>query len=292
MSQEIGYARVSKTEQHLALQLDALKKRGVVRVFTDKQTGVRFDRKAFLAVIEYLNEGDTLVVWKLDRLGRSLQQLIETLERLKQRNIHLVSLTEDVNTSTPTGMLFFQLIAMLAEFEHNSLSERTKAGLEAARASGRTGGRPKLKTDAIKKAITKQLHASNSTNRVSGHSHLCMSRMELEVIFTLRRNHSSIRKGKRESKPWSITEVASQTKQVVSARGFNPLQASVEDMAQLPAPDAPWHQSSGIGLPAKMRGPTHAGLSRQSSRQWHGMARDVPNCARLAARTMPHQKLR
>jgi DNA invertase Pin-like site-specific DNA recombinase len=79
MSQEIGYARVSKTEQHLALQIDALKKRGVVRVFTDKQTGVRFDRKAFLAAMEYLNEGDTLVVWKLDRLGRSLKQLIKTL---------------------------------------------------------------------------------------------------------------------------------------------------------------------------------------------------------------------
>jgi len=133
MPQEIGYARVSKTEQHLALQLDALKNRGVVRVFTDKQTGIRFDRKAFLAAIAYLNEGDTLVVWKLDRLGRSLQQLIETLEKLKKRNINLVSLTEEVNTSTPTGMLFFQLIAMLAEFEHNSISERTKAGLEAAR---------------------------------------------------------------------------------------------------------------------------------------------------------------
>jgi len=150
MSQEIGYMRVSKTEQHLALQIDALKKRGVARVFTDKQTGVRFDRKAFLAAREYLNEGDTLVVWKLDRLGRSLKQLIETLERLKQRHIHLVSLTEEVNTSTPTGMLFFQLIAMLAEFEHNLISERTKAGLEAARARGRKGGRPKLKADATR----------------------------------------------------------------------------------------------------------------------------------------------
>ena len=150
-------------QPHLALQLDALKKRGVARVFTDKQTGVRFDRKEFLAAMEYLNEGDTLVVWKLDRLGRSLQQLIETLERLKKRSIHLVSLTEEVNTSTPTGMLFFQLIAMLAEFEHNLISERTKAGLEAARARGRTGGRPKLKADAIKIAIAKQLHASNNT---------------------------------------------------------------------------------------------------------------------------------
>ena len=110
MPQEIGYARVSKTEQHLALQVDALKKRGVVRVFTDKQTGIRFDRKAFLAAIAYLNEGDTLVVWKLDRLGRSLQKLIETLEKLKKRNIHLLPLTEDVYTSTPTGMLFFQFL--------------------------------------------------------------------------------------------------------------------------------------------------------------------------------------
>jgi DNA invertase Pin-like site-specific DNA recombinase len=82
---------------------------------------------------------------------------------MKKRNIHLVSLTEEVNTSTPTGMLFFQLIAMLAEFEHNLISERTKAGLEAARARGRTGGRPKLKADAIKIAIAKQLHASNNT---------------------------------------------------------------------------------------------------------------------------------
>src|SRR6266487_6370608 len=164
MSQEIGYARVSKTEQHLALQLDALKKRGVVRVFTDKQTGVRFDRKAFPAAIEYLNEGDTLVVWKLDRLGRSLQQFIETLEKLNKRKINVVSLTEDVNLSTPTGMLFFQRISILAEFEHNSISERTKASLEAARARGRTGGRPKLQTDAIKIAITKQLHDSDTSS--------------------------------------------------------------------------------------------------------------------------------
>jgi DNA invertase Pin-like site-specific DNA recombinase len=100
MSQEFGYARVSKIEQHLALQVDALKKRGVMRIFIDKQTGVRFDRKAFLAAIAYLNEGDTLVVWKLDRLGRSLQQLIETFQNLKKQNINLVSLTEDVNNST------------------------------------------------------------------------------------------------------------------------------------------------------------------------------------------------
>jgi DNA invertase Pin-like site-specific DNA recombinase len=105
-----------------------------------------------------------LVVLKLDRLGRSLRKPIKTLENLKKRNIDLVSLTEDVNTSTPTGMLFFQLIAMLAEFEHNSIYERTKAGLGAARARGRNSERPKLQTDAIKIAITKQLHASHTSS--------------------------------------------------------------------------------------------------------------------------------
>jgi DNA invertase Pin-like site-specific DNA recombinase len=93
-----------------------------------------------------------------------LQQFIETLEKLKKRNINLVSLTEDINTSTSTGMLFFQLIAMLAEFEHNMISERTNVGLEAARARGRRSGRPKLKTDSIKIAITKQLHDSNTSS--------------------------------------------------------------------------------------------------------------------------------
>ena len=159
---EIGYARVSKTEQHLGLQLDALKKRGVIRIFTDKQTGTRFDRAQLLAALEYVNPGDTLVVWKLDRLGRSLKQLIETVENLQRRNVHLVSLTEDINTTTATGKLFFQFIAMLAEFERNLISERTKAGLEAARARGRVGGRPRVKSTDTKVQIAKQLHTSNT----------------------------------------------------------------------------------------------------------------------------------
>jgi DNA invertase Pin-like site-specific DNA recombinase len=159
---EIGYARVSKTEQHLALQLDALKKRGVIRIFTDKQTGTRFDRKEFLAALDYLNAEDTLIVWKLDRLGRSLKQLIETVESLQKRKINLVSLTEHIDTTTATGKLFFQFIAMLAEFERNLISERTKAGLEAARSRGRVGGRPKVKATDTKVVIAKQLHANNT----------------------------------------------------------------------------------------------------------------------------------
>lgn len=159
---EIGYARVSKTEQHLELQLDALKKRGVIRIFTDKQTGTRFDRKEFLAALDYLNKGDTLVVWKLDRLGRSLKQLIETIENLQERKINLVSLTEHIDTTTATGKLFFQFIAMLAEFERNLISERMKAGLEAARARGRVGGRPKVRATDTKVIIAKQLYANNT----------------------------------------------------------------------------------------------------------------------------------
>ncbi|MFL5706189.1 MAG: recombinase family protein [Ktedonobacteraceae bacterium] len=134
---KIGYARVSKIEQDLALQLDALKKHGCIRIFTDKQTGTRFDRAEFVKALDYLNPGDTLVVWKLDRLGRSLKQLIETVENLQKRQINVVSLTEHIDTTTTTGRLFLQFIAMLAEFERNLISERTKAGLDAARARGR-----------------------------------------------------------------------------------------------------------------------------------------------------------
>jgi DNA invertase Pin-like site-specific DNA recombinase len=158
----IGYARVSKEEQNLSLQLDALKKYGVIRVFTDKQTGTRFDRKEFLAALAYLNDGDTLVVWKLDRLGRSLKELIETVENLQKRSIALVSLTEHIDTTTATGKLFLQFMAMLAEFERNLISERTKAGLAAARARGRVGGRKPIQTTDTKVVIAKQLHANNT----------------------------------------------------------------------------------------------------------------------------------
>jgi DNA invertase Pin-like site-specific DNA recombinase len=162
MAALIGYARVSKTEQHLRLQLDALRKYGCIRLFTDKQTGTRFDRKELLAALEYLNEGDTLVVWKLDRLGRSLKQLIETVEKLKTRKINLVSLTEHLDTTTATGMLFFQFVAMLAEFERNLISERTKAGLDAARARRRKGGRPKVLQKSKKVQLAQQLFADKS----------------------------------------------------------------------------------------------------------------------------------
>jgi DNA invertase Pin-like site-specific DNA recombinase len=127
-------------------------------------TGVRFDRKELLAALAYLNEGDTLVVWKLDRLGRSLKQLIETVEKLKASKINLVSLTEHLDTTTATGMLFFQFVAMLAEFERNLISERTRAGLEAARARGRKGGRPSVLATSKKVKLAQQLYADKSNS--------------------------------------------------------------------------------------------------------------------------------
>ncbi len=158
----IGYARVSKDEQNLDLQLDALKKAGCVRVFTDKLTGIRFDRKALRQALDYLNEGDSLVVWKLDRLGRSMVDLVNTIMGLSKRNTHFVSLTEHIDTTTAVGKMFLQFLAMLAEFERNLISERTKAGLEAARARGRKGGRRPLSLTSGKPALALKLYDEKS----------------------------------------------------------------------------------------------------------------------------------
>jgi DNA invertase Pin-like site-specific DNA recombinase len=139
----IGYARVSTDDQDLSLQLDALAKAGVAprRIFQEKASGAADERPAFLAAFRALRRGDTLVVWKLDRLGRRLSRLISTIERLKEKGVHLRVLTEAIDTTTPTGILMFHIIGAFAEFERNMGIERTKAGLAAARARGRVGGR-------------------------------------------------------------------------------------------------------------------------------------------------------
>lgn len=144
----IGYVRVSKQEQHEALQLDALKEAGCEKWFQDKMTGSKAERKGLDEALAYLRPGDTLVVWKLDRAGRSLTHLIELLKRLQERGIEFISLTEQIDTTTPGGKLIFHLMGALAEFERDLIRERTNAGLVAARARGRVGGRPrKLKTN-------------------------------------------------------------------------------------------------------------------------------------------------
>ena len=138
----VGYARVSTQDQNLSLQLDALQAAGCDKVYTEKASGAQRDRPQLQAALEYMRSQDTLVIWKLDRLARSLKQLIETVEELGVRGIGLRSLTESLDTTTSGGKLVFHLFAALAEFERSVIRERTRSGLQAARRRGRLGGRP------------------------------------------------------------------------------------------------------------------------------------------------------
>lgn len=138
----VGYARVSTQDQTPVLQLDALAEAGCERIFTERASGAQRERPKLAEAIDYMRPGDTLVIWKLDRLARSLRQLIETVEALSARNIGLRSLTEAIDTTTAGGRLVFHVFGALAEFERGVIRERTRAGLDAARARGRVGGRP------------------------------------------------------------------------------------------------------------------------------------------------------
>jgi DNA invertase Pin-like site-specific DNA recombinase len=141
---KIGYARISTSDQNLNLQEDALKNAGCDKVFTDRLSGSTKERPGLIQVLEFLRPGDTLVIWRLDRLARSLKDLISLVASLKDREIHLISLNESIDTNSLNGRLIFHIFAALAEFESGLIKERTKAGLTAARARGRNGGRPKL----------------------------------------------------------------------------------------------------------------------------------------------------
>ena len=140
-SHNIGYARISTQDQTLALQQDALTKVPCDRIFTDTASGAKTDRAGLTEALSHLRKGDTLVVWKLDRLGRSLKQLIEVALDLEKRGIGLKSLQEQIDTTTPGGKLVFHVFGALAEFERDLVRERTQAGLSAARTRGRVGGR-------------------------------------------------------------------------------------------------------------------------------------------------------
>jgi DNA invertase Pin-like site-specific DNA recombinase len=139
----IGYARVSTQEQNLDLQKDALKRAGCKKIIEDVASGKTENRPGLDHVRELLREGDILVVWRLDRLGRSLKHLIELMTELEQKKIGFQSLQESIDTTSPGGKLIFHMFGALAEFERNLVRDRTKAGLDAARARGRKGGRPK-----------------------------------------------------------------------------------------------------------------------------------------------------
>lgn len=138
----VGYARVSSTDQNLDLQRDALLAAGCSRVFEDKASGAKTERAGLVAALDYVRAGDTLAVWRLDRLGRSLPHLISTVSDLEDRGVGFRSLQEAIDTTTSGGRLVFQIFGALAEFERNIIRERTQAGLAAARARGRNGGRP------------------------------------------------------------------------------------------------------------------------------------------------------
>src|SRR5215212_6518372 len=162
----IGYARVSTTEQNLDLQLDALRKAGCddAHIYTDKITGTKQERPGLTEALSHLRPGDTLVVWRLDRLARSLTNLIETVNHLASQQIAFRSVTEAIDTSSATGQLIFHIFGALSEFERNLIKERTIAGLAAARARGKSGGRPKRNPKASKVTLAKKLDVERTSS--------------------------------------------------------------------------------------------------------------------------------
>jgi DNA invertase Pin-like site-specific DNA recombinase len=153
----IGYARISTTDQNLSLQVEALKKAGCTKIFEDTASGSRSERPGLSKVLEVLREDDTLVVWKLDRLGRSVKNLIEFVSALEKDKVNFRSLTDSIDTSTASGRFFFHVMASLAQMERELIIERTRAGLDTARQLGRVGGRKRSMTDSKLESARKLL---------------------------------------------------------------------------------------------------------------------------------------
>jgi len=166
----VGYARVSTIDQDPALQLDALAVAGCGTVFEDRASGAKADRAGLLAVLDHVRDGDVLIVWKLDRLGRSLPHLIETVTRLEKRGVGFRSITEAIDTTTPGGRLVFHLFGALGQFERDLIQERTRAGLAAAAVRGHKGGRkPVVTDDKLRRAremVTKGLTVREAATRL------------------------------------------------------------------------------------------------------------------------------
>jgi DNA invertase Pin-like site-specific DNA recombinase len=174
----LGYARVSTDGQDPSLQLDALEAAGCDRVFTDTGSGALVDRPELGRVLDHLRAGDTLVVWRLDRLGRSIRHLVETVNGLAEREVGFQSLRESIDTTTPGGRLVFHIFAALAEFERDLIRERTQAGLAAARARGRQGGRKTVMTPE-KLAVARSMYDSGDHTVAAIASALGVSRASI-----------------------------------------------------------------------------------------------------------------
>ncbi len=153
----IGYARVSTTDQDLSLQTDALKKAGCEKIFKEKISGAKTDRPALTKALDFAREDDCIVVWRLDRLGRNLRDLLATIDRLSERQVGFQSLTESIDTTSSGGRLVFSIFGAIAAFEKELNRERTMAGLRAAKARGRTGGRPRSLSEKDIKVATAML---------------------------------------------------------------------------------------------------------------------------------------
>lgn len=149
----IGYARVSTSDQNLDMQLDALKKYGCERIYQEKRTGTKIDRPELANLMMILRPGDKVVIYKLDRISRSTKHLIELSEFFDKKGVEFVSIQDNIDTATPMGRFFFRTMASIAELERDIISERTKSGLESARARGRKGGRPKVPVKKIELAL-------------------------------------------------------------------------------------------------------------------------------------------
>lgn len=165
----IGYARVSTWDQTTQMQMDALRSAGCLRIFEETASGTKADRPELAAALDYARPGDTLVVWRLDRLGRSLRHLIDTVTTMEERSVGFRSLHENVDTTTSTGKLVFHIFAALAEFECDLIVDRTKAGLVAARERGsKPGRRPSLSSDQV--VIVRQMHSQgkHTVSQIAG----------------------------------------------------------------------------------------------------------------------------
>ncbi|HMS44224.1 MAG TPA: recombinase family protein [Alphaproteobacteria bacterium] len=165
---KVGYARVSTKDQNTDLQIDALKEAGCEKIFEEKASGAQRDRPQLTAALNFMRSGDTLVVWKLDRLARSIKQLVDTIDDLKERKIGFLTLKDNIDTNTPAGKLFFHIFGSLAEFEREVIRERTTAGLVAARAKGNFGGRERaMNDDDLEAARTLLQNDKLSTSQVA-----------------------------------------------------------------------------------------------------------------------------